>query len=343
MADQIALFNIEDAPDPRDIYGEVDLLSYNTYAVAFSGGKDSVAAVLSLLEAGVPRDRIELMHHRVDGGFSEGRVFDWPVTDAYVRAFAEAFDLKLFFSWKQAGIKGEMYRENEMTKPTFFETPEGLVKSGGDRGKATTRRMFPAVSASLSSRFCSSYVKIDVGSKAITGQTRFCNSPTLFISGERAEESKNRATYLSFEPHRTDRRDGKLARHVDHYRPVLKWSESEVWAIMERWGVRAHPCYEIGFGRCSCSFCIFGSADQFATLRKIDAEGFARIVGMEVELKHTMKNGRSLTQVADAGTPYEAATPERAALAMSTEYNESILVDHWTLPAGAYGDSSGPI
>lgn len=343
MSDQIALFDVTEAPDPRAVYGEIDLLSYDTFCVGYSGGKDSQAAVLHLLEMGVPRHKIELMHHRVDGGFSEARVFDWAVTDAYVRAFAEAFSLKLYFSFKDKGIKGEMYRENALTSPTYFETPDGLMKSGGDRGKATTRRMFPAVSPDLSKRFCSSYTKIDVGAKAITGQTRFCNSRTLFITGERAEESANRAKYLSFEPHRTDRRDGKLARHVDHHRPVLHWEESEVWAIMERWGVRAHPCYELGFGRCSCAFCIFASNDQMATLRQIDPEGFATMAGMETELGHTMKNNRSLHQVADAGTPYAAATPERVALAMSNTYDQPILTDNWTLPAGAYGDSAGPV
>jgi hypothetical protein len=35
--------------------------------VAFSGGKDSVAAVLDLKERGVAMERVELWHHEVDG------------------------------------------------------------------------------------------------------------------------------------------------------------------------------------------------------------------------------------------------------------------------------------
>lgn len=38
------------------------------YIVAFSGGKDSVAMVLHLLEIGVPKESIHLHHHDVDGG-----------------------------------------------------------------------------------------------------------------------------------------------------------------------------------------------------------------------------------------------------------------------------------
>lgn len=44
----------------------LSLESYGRVLVAFSDGKDSTAAVLRLLESGVPKDRIELWHHDVD-------------------------------------------------------------------------------------------------------------------------------------------------------------------------------------------------------------------------------------------------------------------------------------
>lgn len=56
---------------------------YDRYVVAFSGGKDSLACLLHLLECGVDRSKIELHHHLVDG--REGStLFDWPVTESYV-------------------------------------------------------------------------------------------------------------------------------------------------------------------------------------------------------------------------------------------------------------------
>jgi len=39
---------------------------YDYYIVAFSGGKDSVACVLKLIDEGVPLHKIELHHHCVD-------------------------------------------------------------------------------------------------------------------------------------------------------------------------------------------------------------------------------------------------------------------------------------
>ena len=44
------------------------LEEYDLIIVLFSGGKDSVAAYFRLLELGVPKEKIELWHHDIDGG-----------------------------------------------------------------------------------------------------------------------------------------------------------------------------------------------------------------------------------------------------------------------------------
>lgn len=84
-----------------------NLTDYDRIVVFFSGGKDSVACVLHLLEMGVPGDRIELHHHDVDG--REGSsLMDWPVTRSYVQAFGDAFGLRVLFSWKVGGFERVM-------------------------------------------------------------------------------------------------------------------------------------------------------------------------------------------------------------------------------------------
>jgi len=252
---------------------QAQLNAYDKIIVAFSGGKDSIACLLHLIEQGVDRAKIEIWHHDVDG--REGStLMDWSVTADYCRKFADAFGLPIYFSWKVGGFEGEMLRENARTNPIRWENPDGTIgQAGGTRGKLATRRKFPQVSADLSTRWCSAYLKIDVCTTAINNQERFRGIKTLVVTGERAEESASRAKYKTLEPHKSDLRDGKrYTRHVDQYRPVHGWSEQEVWDILKRFRINPHPAYKLGFGRTSCAFCIFGNDDQWATLNAIMPE-----------------------------------------------------------------------
>lgn len=60
----------------------VDLHSYDLILVCSSGGKDSVSAMLWLLDTGFPADKIELHHQLVDG--PDSTLMDWPVSKSYV-------------------------------------------------------------------------------------------------------------------------------------------------------------------------------------------------------------------------------------------------------------------
>ena len=339
---QLSLDIGDHVADALPLHAEPDLASYDHIVCAFSGGKDSVACVLRLLEVGVPREKIELWHHDIDG--REGsKMMDWPVTRAYVSRFAEALGLKIYFSWKKFGFEGELLRNNTATASTCFEVPGGeVVTVGGDSGKLGTRRKFPQVAASLTTRWCSAYLKIDVCAAALRNQDRFRGKRTLIVTGERAEESTARSRYASFEPHRADNRNGASRRHIDQFRPVHLWSESEVWAIIERWKINPHPAYRLGWGRMSCLFCIFGSCNQWASARVVSPDGFIKLADLESEFGVTIQRTRSVTQSADAGTPYDTITDDLIAEAMSEEFTAPMILDSWMLPAGAYGESCGP-
>lgn len=318
----------------------VSPLDYDRVLVFFSGGKDSVACVLQLLEFGVPKERIELHHHLIDG--REGsELMDWPVTEAYCSAFAAALGLPITFSWKQGGFEREMLRNGQPTAPTMIPIGAGIQEIGGD-GPLGTRMKFPQVSASLTTRWCSSYLKIGVGAAYITNNPKFLQGRTLVITGERAQESASRAKYLAFEPHRTDNRTGaRIKRWVDHWRPVHSWTEQQVWQIIERWAINVHPAYWLGWARTSCMLCIFGSPNQWASASKIAPKKVIRIIDYERAFEVTIHRTLSVRELVSRGKPYDM--DERiVALAMSTEYNEPIFVDNWTLPAGAYGEGCGP-
>lgn len=321
-----------------------DPLSYDVAIVALSGGKDSVACLLHLLELGYPADRIECWHHDVDG--REGpRLMDWPCTASYCRRLCDALGVTLRFSWREGGFLREMLRTDAPTAAMLFETEDGsLGRAGGKSEERGTRRRFPQVSADLAVRWCSGSLKISVGLAALTGQDRFLGRRVLFVTGERAEESPGRARYRLFEPHKTDTRNGtRRRRHVDHWRPVHGWKEAEVWAIMERRGVLPHPCYRLGWSRASCAACVFSADRHWASLAAVLPEQFALVAGYEAEFGVSIaRDRRSVAERAAAGRRFDmdAETIEEA---RDPEWNRPVLLppEEWKTPLGAYGGSDG--
>lgn len=321
----------------------VDIEPYDYIIVAFSGGKDSIACFLHLLDLGVPKSKIELWHHYIDG--HEGsELMDWPVTGSYCQAFAKAFGVSFHRSWKVGGFEREMLRENAKTAPIKFEDQDdNIVECGGVRGNFNTRRKFPQVSADLSVRWCSAYLKIDVCTRAINNQDRFLNKRTLVITGERAEESSARAKYKTFEPDRSDRRNGtRKKRHVDHWRPVHGWLEDRVWTIIKKYKVNPHPAYKLGWGRLSCAACIFGSMHQWASLNAVNPERVKRIAELEEEFELTIHRTRPVSEQIARGIPYVDMDPGDILQALSKTYIEPIILNQWKQPKGAYGENTGP-
>jgi 3'-phosphoadenosine 5'-phosphosulfate sulfotransferase (PAPS reductase)/FAD synthetase len=274
-------YSARNYPKPDDVKpNTVKLLpiqQYDHIVVSFSGGKDSVACALLLLEMGVPAERIELWHQAVDGkpGRDE-RFWDWPCTESYCEAFAEAFGMRLLFQWKDGGYLGELTRRNVPTASTTFQLLNGGEKTTGGESKPGTRLAFPAMSADLMTRWCSAYLKIDVAKKVFTNDPRFSDSKTLVLTGERRQESGNRARYEDAVDYASTR-----SRTVHQWRAVLGWFEQDVWEIMEKFRVRPHPAYSLGWSRVSCLPCIFGNPDQWASVKEVSPEMFARMAKLE--------------------------------------------------------------
>jgi 3'-phosphoadenosine 5'-phosphosulfate sulfotransferase (PAPS reductase)/FAD synthetase len=326
--------------------GEPDLSFYDRFIVFFSGGKDSLACVLHLLELGVPASKIELHHHLVDGAAEDGPgLMDWPVTLDYCRKFAMHIGASFQTSYREGGIEREMLRDNQRTAPVVFYKNGERFEIGGVNGPLNTRLKFPQQSASLSTRWCSAAAKIDVSVSYLRNVEAFRNSRTLVVTGERAEESSARAKYATFERHRADNRSGKSGRFIDHWRAVHSWSERRVWDIIERHSIEVHVAYRLGYGRTSCQRCIFGSRDQWATNRAISPVEFQRIADHESAFGVTIHRTMSVIEQADLGTPYAAAIDPANAhwvkVAMSTTFDLPMVVN-WTLPAGAFGENCGP-
>lgn len=341
-----------------------DLAGYDLIIVAFSGGKDSLACVLHLLDLGIPRSKMELWHHEVDG--REGStLMDWPCTRGYSQAVADHLRIPLLFSWRAGGIEREMLRNASATAAVKFETSPGsaVTEVGGDgpthnkRGDPYVRRLFPQTSPDLAVRWCSAVVKIDVAARVFGNDPRL-NRGTLqkpqqflIVTGERREEGKvnkqgvatGRAAYDEFEEYRASSRK----RRVDQWRPVIDYPEAAVWDLMRKHGIVPHPAYRLGFGRVSCSVCIFGTDAQWAAIEEILPEQLVKIGRYEDEFGKTIaRDGRNVRDRAQNGTSLIPAAADRDLIAIAQGrlpmYPVYVDPSEWQMPAGAFKETGGP-
>jgi 3'-phosphoadenosine 5'-phosphosulfate sulfotransferase (PAPS reductase)/FAD synthetase len=336
---------------------------YDFIMVYFSGGKDSVACVLHLLDLGVPAERIILHHHLIDGHPDDphplGLYYDWEVTTAYCRRFAHDRGMRLIWSWREGGIERQMMKDPASSNcgipADILFTEEGwdeIVRIPTTKAKPAKRLMFPAQDARLTKRWCSAEVKIDVADKVIGYHPDFKKNVTILeCTGERREESANRACYPEREPGRKDAQ-ARAKRRVDQWRPVIDWSEQDVWDAMERYRVRPHPAYMLGFGRCSCMTCVFCGPRQWATIAAISPQTVDAFANAEEVIKHTMHSGTTIPETVEKGIKKFGANgtmpqgfPQALINAwMNGEYNQSTIVspdEPWIPPAGAYSGAEG--
>lgn len=337
---KIGLFERDSACNTHFSAPDIDLDGYNNIIVCMSGGKDSIASLLRLKEMGADMSKVELWHHDVDG--NEGsQLMDWTFMRDYNRKLAGALGLPLYFSWLQGGFESEMLKENSFSMPHKVETPDGVITLERDtkRGKAGTRLRFPQLSPSLQTRWCSSALKIDVGRRALNNQARFDGKRILFITGERRQESANRAKYNQLEPHACDRRGGR--RHVDAWRPVLHWSEEEVWDSLRRYGVVAPVPYRLGWTRSSCMTCIYNNPAIWATIRHYFPERAKKIAAYEDRFGTTIsRNKINVIAVAETAKPLRIDDIDALGQAFEEEYTLPVLLgegEKWVMPAGAFG------
>lgn len=366
------------------------LEEYGQVIVLFSGGKDSTAAYYKLLELGVPKGKIELWHHDVDGGHPDRRM-DWPVTQAYVRAFAQAEGIPLRLSWRTGGFWSEVYRlgaslpikyedsgevrtcrltpaqlESNRLRAQILaeECPEAheLLKQYGQRMK------FPAKTGDLARRWCSATLKIDVASAVLRNLSALsqcggrltaevqsgamvnleqANSGAriLIVSGERRGESANRSKYNEMELHRCHA-TARAHRLVHAWRPVIDYSERDIWEVIKRHHATPHPCYSCGWNRCSCMMCIFSRPTLWAGIRELFPTEYEAFRQDEIRLGFTLDTKVDLdTFVGDAPSCVCHDNPRALHQLVSGEFavGDVYTTGAWNYPAGAFrGAEGGP-
>ena len=346
---------------------------YDLVIVLISGGKDSIACYYKLLELGVPKSKIEFWHHDVDGGHPS-RTMDWRCTANYIRSFAEAEQIPLRVSWRKNGFFGELYRigASELIEYVDPETGEiyqcppskkymecqklkvaAISEMENKLAEFGYRMKFPMKSGDLSRRWCSAYLKIMVADTVLRNMNSVAanltktrkNIKLLIVSGERRGESVGRSKYNEIEIHRTNA-VSKHHRTVHQWRPVIDYSERDIWEVRKRHKVNPHPCYRAGWNRCSCAMCIFSTPQLFAGIRELYPKEYALLCQDEKVLGFTLDNHCDLeTYIGSADSCVYHDDKEAIQSLLTGEFPvESVYVkDKWKYPAGAFhGAAGGP-
>lgn len=346
---------------------------YDLVIVLISGGKDSIACYYKLLELGVPKSKIEFWHHDIDGGHPS-RTMDWRCTANYIRSFAEAEQIPLRVSWRKNGFFGELYRigASELIEWVDPETGEiyqcppskkymecqklkvaAISEMENKLAEFGYRMKFPMKSGDLSRRWCSAYLKIMVADTVLRNMNSVAANLTktrmdiklLIVSGERRGESVGRSKYNEIEIHRTNA-VSKHHRTVHQWRPVIDYSEKDIWEVLKRHKVNPHPCYRAGWNRCSCAMCIFSTPQLFAGIRELYPKEYALLCQDEKVLGFTLDNHCDLeTYIGSADSCVYHGDKEAIQSLLTGEFPvESVYVkDKWKYPAGAFhGATGGP-
>lgn len=215
-----------------------------------------------------------------------------------------------------------------------------LEEIGGKRGK------FPAKGSTHQGRWCSGNLKAAVQDSVTSNLDKTKSDvKVLIVSGERRGESKGRSKYNEMEIHRTNA-EKKAHRIVHQWRPVIDYSERDIWEVLKRHKVNPHPCYRAGWNRCSCAACIFSTPKLFAGFKELYPEEFEllkqdeQILGFTLDNKcdlETFINGaESCVYRGDRNAIHSLVTGEFTA-------GDMYVKEDWMYPAGAFhGAEGGP-
>ena len=243
--------------------GVLDLRQFDKIFISISGGKDSHAMlwlVKELAEKQGVADRLIAMY--ADTGM------EWHNAGTHVEMLCRAAGVKLT----------TVYPVRPMLEQIKF-CGRRLIEMHKVRqdGRKNTGVLFPRPQC----RFCTSRQKIDPMDKFV----RQFRGKLLKVTGERWAESKARSNYAEFI---SVPRINSRERAVFGWRPMLAFSEADIWSMVRDTGVPRHVCYDMGCSRLGCAGCIFSRDHELRIEMRENPAIFEALDRLEAESGYTM-------------------------------------------------------
>lgn len=117
---------------------------------------------------------------------------------------------------------------------------------------AKWKKRFPGAK----SRFRTIFLKIEPSKKHLKTLLD-AGAEVVMHSGVRANESNERAKLVQRE---------EIRAGLTEYRPLLRWTLDDVWAIHKRHGIEPNPLYSLGAKRVGCLPCIMSRKAEVANI-----------------------------------------------------------------------------
>lgn len=144
----------------------------------------------------------------------------------------------------------------EMVAPDFRERLEKKGKPVTGRGMHDLCVWKGRVPSSKA-QFCTEHLKLQPIRDWLESW-RTDDMEVLMYTGIRAGESERRS--------KMPEREWSDFYHCEQVRPLLKWSEEEVFARLKASGIAPNPLYEMGYSRVGCFPCIHARKSELAKL-----------------------------------------------------------------------------
>lgn len=267
-----------------------------TLAISISGGKDSQAMLYAVMDARAQANwpgHIYAVHAHL------GRM-EWPQTMGHCQVICNEVGLELIVVERPQGdLLQEMQDRMEKLRGTgkpHFPSATNRYCTADQKRSQIDKVLRAAPFPDSKNRYCTSHHKTNQIDKDLRH-----HQLVISVEGIRADESHARAKKPAWE-HR--KQICTRTRTAFTWRPLLQWSEEDVWAQLgtsrkdlerrqelyrqgqgkeafEGW--RGHPAYVMGNQRLSCAICVLASRNDITNGAKHNPDLYKALVAMEEE------------------------------------------------------------
>lgn len=286
--------------------------------VSVSGGKDSTALLLLARERGVPGLRAVF----ADTGHEH------PKTYAYLEYLAKNVypiqTVKADFTDQIAARRRMMERviagEHRERKGSKYAWTPDVAREALNYLHPTgipfldmclVHGRFPSTRV----RFCSQELKRDPLIEQVQLPLLDAGHKVISWQGVRADESAARSTLPEWD---------EVGGGLWNYRPILRWTVEDVFAMHRKHGVEPNPLYREGMGRVGCMPCIHANKGELLEIWRRFPEEFDRVAKWESIVRKVSKTGSAtffaMDKAGQAGQSALDATEERFGILAVVEW-----------------------